>query len=67
MIQIVSGSPYLFIVYTSVIHYTFVFVTKGIKGKISEVIDIPKWIACCIFVSFKSTGSAIVMSTFYLA
>ena len=42
MIQIVSGSPYLFIVYTSVIHYTFVFVTKGIKGKISEVIDIPK-------------------------
>ena len=42
MIQIVSGSPYLFIVYTSVIQYTFVFVTKGIKGKISEVIDIPK-------------------------
>ena len=41
MVQILSGPLYLFIVYNFGIQYIFVFVTKGIKGKISEVID--KW------------------------
>ena len=39
MVQILSGPPYVFIVYNFDIQYIFVFVTKGIKGKISEVID----------------------------